>query len=242
MLKNQKGFFNLVLLILFLIAMVIVLGTAAFKNYFQPKDVKEKQVTFSPSSAAKIQIMPSPTPQDTEDPERKGWKLYKNSEANYQISYPGDWTKNIVYNYYDPDDDLGVMSQEHAKELRGLGFLDNEIQLSVGGLKATDPTSKSNLEELNKALEKGKYIFPPNKVGGVETKVEDLTIAGHDAAKLIYKENYEGSIYGILYHIRGEGNIPAYYINFFAKDETSIQYHEKEITEILASFKISAFN
>lgn len=225
---NQKGFSLssiLIIGIVVLVVYIILQSSPLFKN---SSNLDSKPQTSTISS--------TPQPIDnTEslDPEKPGWKIYKNSQANYQISYPGEWSKELAYNYYDADDDLTVMKTlEKPSRLTVTG----ELQMSAGHVKNSEVYSKVMFDEYDKSLKDPIGSSTSSKVGGKLTKVENIILANNPGVKFSYQENYEGSIYGLVHHIKV--NETLYAINFFAPDEQTLDSYQKEINKILNSFKL----
>lgn len=230
MLINQKGIslpiVVIALVIVFLVGYIVVGNTSFFK-----KDFKSEEVTSTPAPVQNS--TPQPTqPSDSNDPNRPGYKLYTNSDARYQISYPEDWSDTYAYNYYDNDDDLLRMdTKQEASRLSEPG----ELQLSVGHTKISDPTYENSLSQFNKDAKDPVGSTRSNKVNGKLTKVENITLANNPGIKFTYEENYEGAIYGLIHHIKVRDTL--YAINFFTYDKATMANHQREITEIINSFK-----
>lgn len=232
MIINQKGIslpiLFVVIVVTSLIAYIVANNTSLFKN--TPDFVP---ATNSPA------ILTSPTPQPTQnsdstDPSKPGYKLYTNNEAGYQINYPEKWSRNQVYNYYDLDDDLIVMN--YTDQPRGLGFLDGEIQLSVGHIKKSAENSGFAFTEFDKNLKDPIGSANTNKVSGKLTKVENIEIANNTGIKFTYIENYEGAIYGLVHHFKANHTI--FFINFFAPDKQTMDKYQREINEAIGSFRL----
>lgn len=228
MLTNQKGISLPIVVII--MAIISVVGFIAVNN----TSLFNKESEGVTSTPALVQnSTPLPTQQsDKNDPNRPGYKLYKNREANYQISYPEKWLEKLAYNYYDNDDDLVRMdTNEESSRLSEPG----ELQLSVGHTKMPDPTYDNSLSQFNKDTKNPVGSTSSNKVNGKLIKVENITVANNPGIKFTYEENYEGAIYGLIHHIK-VGDI-LYAINFFTYDKATMTSHQKEITEVINSFK-----
>ncbi len=225
---RQKGFAPILIVVLIaaLVGVYFLFTTNYSNNRTKP--------------AQYVQITPAPTVINVNhDPDRKGWNIYKNEQAHYQISYPNKWVKDQVYNYWDSDDDLVVM--DTANQPRQLGFVESELQLSVGHVddpKKCPSNSPCSPLSFDKELQLAVGTISTNKVYGKLTKIGNGKIANVAAVKYLYEENYEGPIYGYVNHLKGaDGTI--YSINFFALDKRSIQTHQIDIDKVIKSFKFT---
>lgn len=78
LMKNQKGFAPLVVLVI-----VIVVGVAVYFGFMN----KSAKVAISPSPTVSSTKSPSVSPKD----ETLGWKIYTNAKYGFEFKYPTDW-------------------------------------------------------------------------------------------------------------------------------------------------------
>lgn len=168
-----------------------------------------------------------------QEPRKPGYKLYKNTEGNYQISYPATWSEDQVYNH-ELDDDLVVMSPD-TNNTRGFGFRDGEIQFSVGHIKKESRDSERFFTRFEQDLKNAIGTTGTNKVNGIRTKTGNIKIAGNPAVTFSYQENWEGEVYGLFHYIKANDTI--YSINFLTANKKTMDEYQAEITNILDSFQ-----
>lgn len=226
---NQKGLglpiVFLAIVVIFLFVYTATNNTSLFKRFSDSKQVSS--------------VSPSPTPEaaqiiDNPNPNKPGYKLYTNNEGHYQISYPENWARNTVYNYYDPHDDLTVTNLTDQTPV--FGFLDGQIELSVGHLSESADNSKFIFDKFDQDTQNSVGAGSDNKVNGNLTKIGNFEIAGKTGIKFTYTENYEGATYGLIQHFKANDTI--YFINFFTPDKPTMDKYHEQITEVINSFKL----
>src|SRR5688572_8567258 len=106
MMGNQKG--------VSLTVVLLLMTSIIFGAYFIVTPLMKPDPPLVPkgSDVSPTDFNPQPKENNDEisdDFFNPGWNIYKNKRGMYQISYPSDWKRTSIFNYYDYDSDLKVM-------------------------------------------------------------------------------------------------------------------------------------
>jgi hypothetical protein len=93
---NQKGFTNIILVVVIVI-LIGVVGYFAFVKKSEPVAQQSTPTPTQATNAPKSNPTPTPTPADP----TANWKVYSNTRYAYTIKYPTDWFVDTTYSEND---------------------------------------------------------------------------------------------------------------------------------------------
>lgn len=84
--NNQKGFANIILVVV----IVVLVGAVGYFAFVKKSEPVAQQTTPPPANTqTPTQQQPSPTPVVNET---ANWKIYTSDTYNFEVKYPSDWT------------------------------------------------------------------------------------------------------------------------------------------------------
>ncbi len=89
---NQKGFANIILVIV----IVVLIGAVGYFAFVKKSEPVAQQSTPTPTQM-NTPVSPTPTPKD----ETANWKIYNNTRYSYTVKYPSNWYVDTTYSEND---------------------------------------------------------------------------------------------------------------------------------------------
>lgn len=130
--NQQKGFANIVLIVL----IVVLAGVVGYFALVKKTPEVAQQINSStPTSTQTQNPIPTPTPSD----ETANWKTYKNGKNNFSFRYPNKWSlSNLGHDNISLKDESGKEVIHITLRLRNLDYdfqntLEKAIKSSAGG-------------------------------------------------------------------------------------------------------------